>query len=101
MPYIHEYINKQELSESIKFTIKLIDNEGVLPDQFIPIILHKSEFCEEKLLDIANQMIKTCTEENKIVEEPIITQETITTEEINNLSTQSEDNIPSDQLNIQ
>jgi len=94
MPYVHEYINQQEMAGTVKYTLKLTDSDGILPEQFIPIILHKSESNEERLFDIAKDMIIQVILENQKTE-------TVVSDETDNISQENVDNTSTNELNIQ
>jgi hypothetical protein len=62
MAYCYEYINKLEQFGISMFNLKLTDTDGILPDVLVPISLYKNEISEEKLNDIARDIIAKQTE---------------------------------------
>jgi len=64
MAYIYEYINKLEQYDTVKYTLKIIDESNNLPKFYIPILLNKFDDNLPNLNKIAEQMINNCNLEN-------------------------------------
>jgi len=64
MAYIYEYINKLEQYDTVKYTLKIIDESNNLPEFYIPILLNKFDDNLPNLNKIAEQMINNCNLEN-------------------------------------
>jgi len=53
MAYGHQYINEFKQFGVISYTLRLIDDEGIMPVANIPIVVRESDLSEQHLEDIA------------------------------------------------
>jgi hypothetical protein len=53
MAYGHQYINEFKQFGVISYTLRLIDDEGIMPIANIPIVVSESDLSEQHLEDIA------------------------------------------------
>jgi len=90
MSYAYQYAEGLKQFGMVHLILKLTDSDNILPEVNIPVVLDDSEYTEENLIKIANEIIASNTK--RIVQEIIplvediapVIEETI----INNLSTE-------------
>jgi len=59
MSYSFKYTEGLNQLGMIHLMLNLFDSDGILPDVNVPVVLDQSEYYEENLNKIANQLIET------------------------------------------
>jgi hypothetical protein len=73
MSYAYEYTKLLQQFGIIHLILKLTDSEGIKPESTIPVVLNESEYTDENLVLIANQIIDSYNTPLPIVEEtPVV-----------------------------
>jgi hypothetical protein len=79
MAYQWSYINRSKQGGIINYTLKLVDDQAISQDLFIPVVLTEEEDTEENLNNIGLNMISQFASE---ITQPIIESSPIVTTEI-------------------
>lgn len=56
MAYGHEYINEFKQFGVISYTLRLIDDEGIMPNVTVPVVIEESNLNEEHMLNVASSL---------------------------------------------
>jgi hypothetical protein len=56
MAYGHQYINEFRQFGVISYTLRLIDDEGVMPNVTIPVVIQESMLNDEHLTNVASSL---------------------------------------------
>lgn len=76
MSYAYEYIEGLKQFDIIHLTLKLTDSDNILPEVILPVVLSDSEYNQDNLIRIANELIDSYTiTESIITDEPVILEE--------------------------
>lgn len=100
MAYGYQYLNEFKQFGIINYTLRLIDDEGVMPNVDIPVIINESELNDNNLENIAFSLKNLHTTrflESIVIPSPVIEPE-ISTTIIDTVS--SEETIPVDVLPV-
>jgi hypothetical protein len=62
MAYCYEYVDKLDQFGISTFNLKLKDTDGVLPDVIVPVSLYNNQISEEKLNNIAKDIVAQQTQ---------------------------------------
>jgi hypothetical protein len=78
MAYGHQYINEFKQFGVISYTLRLIDDEGVMPNVTIPVVIQESMLNDEHLTNVASSLRNLHTRRYlesliPVIEEPQVT----------------------------